>query len=333
MPVVRRQQVRLTMFNEFFNEMRRYVPDDARIMTCQFRGDPNDDIYGKWRAKVLNNPKMVDEAANVYLCVSAMRRNSRGEFRRRKENFAGGLLLMIDDIGTGQGAKFPLSVVEPLPPTAMVETSPDNWQAMYFFDGLVEDLKTFDALIRAFIHRQFLGADPGSAGVNRVFRPPAGVNGKPKYGGWQVRMTDWHPERRYSVEQIAEAFNLQLVRERRPPRGATGHKAHKIRAFMDTRAALRSAGMLKAEEADYSGWIHVRCPWTDNHTDRADSGAAIRLPEEENDWTGAFRCHHGHCAGKGWRDLTDWLAAQQEELLAAINRNAPEDLHGCLLQR
>lgn len=302
--------------------MNRFVPDDARMMMCQFRGDPYADIAGKWKARVLNDVGMIDEGANVYLCVSAMQRNQRGEFRRRKENFAGGLLLMIDDIGTGLGAKFPMSVLDALPPTAMIETSPDNFQAMYFFDRLIDDLKTFDALIRAFIHKQFLGQDTGQAGVNRVFRPPAGVNGKPKYGGWKVRMTEWHPERRYSVEEIVKAFGLELIRERRPPRGATGGKGDAIRNFTLVRGQLRAAGMLKSELHDYSGWAEIQCPWVANHSDGVDNGAAIRLPDEENAWQGAFRCHHGHCEGRGWRDLTDWLAAEQDEVLKLTNQNA-----------
>lgn len=318
-------------FEAFFWEMARFVPPEARIMTCQFRGDPNSDIYGKWRARVMRDPSFVDEGANVYLCVSAMKQNARGEFRRRKENFAGGLLLMIDDIGRegAKGAKFPLSVIKPLPPTAMIETSPGNFQAMYFFDRLVDDMELFDALIRAFIERQFLGADTGQAGVNRVFRPPAGINGKPKYHDengqpWRVRLAGFDPSRRYGVEEIARAYGLSLVRGRRVPRGATGGKGDKIRNFMNVRGALRAAGMLKREEADYSGWIPVTCPWTHHHTDGADNGAAIRLPEPENDWVGAFRCHHGHCEGRGWRDLTEWLAAEQLEMLELTNRNSGE---------
>lgn len=315
------------MFEEFYAEMRRFVPDDARIMSCQFRGDPNDDIIGKWRAKVLNHPNAIDERANVYLCVSAMRRNARGEFRRRKENFAGGLLLMIDDIGAGAGSKFPLSVLDPLPPTAMIETSPGNFQAIYMFDSLVADIDEFDALIRAFIREQFLSSDTGMAGVNRVFRPPAGVNGKAKYNGWNVRMTEWAPERRYSVADITRAFKLQLVKANPPPKDAgmiTAAKAERIKAFINTRAALRAAGMLKREEPDYSGWIHITCPWTHNHTGGADNGAAIRVPDHENEWHGGFRCHHGHCDGKGWRELTEWLVEEQAQLLELTNKNAPQ---------
>lgn len=318
------------MFEEFFNEMRRFLPEDGRIMSCQFRGDPNSDIYGKWRARVLNSTALIDEGANVYLCVSAMRKNSRGEFRRRKENFAGGLLLMIDDIGEGKGAKFPRSVIDPLPPTAMVETSPGNFQAFYFFDKLVTDMDEFDALIRAFIDRQFLSSDTGMAGVNRVFRPPAGINGKPKYKDeagkpWKVRMTEWHPDRRYGVEAIAKAFDLQLVKANRAPRDDAiqlAAKPDRIRSFINTRAALRAAGMIKREEPDYSGWIHITCPWTEDHTDQADTGAAIRVPSPENDFHGAFRCHHGHCEGKGMRELTDWLSGEQAFVLNSINSTA-----------
>ena len=314
------------MFDEFFTELVRYVPQDARVMACQFRGDPASDIYGKWRARVLRRPDLVDECANVYLCVSAMKQNSRGEWRRRKENFAGGLLLMIDDVGDGKGSKFPLSTLSALQPTCLVETSPGNYQATYFFDRLYDDIEEFDTLIRAFIEKKFLGADTGQAGVNRVFRPPIGVNGKAKYGGWQVRGVDWRPELRYSIETIAKAFGLMLQRSNPAPRDAgiiQALTAERIRAFIDVRAALRGAQMIKREEADYSGWIQITCPWTDDHSDAANTGAAIREPATENEWYGAFRCHHGHCADKGWRDLTDWLSRSSEQILAEVNRHAP----------
>ena len=318
-------------FPPFFEAMKQLVPPDARIVASQFRGDPNDDIPGKWKARVVSNPEQIDDYANVYLCVSAMRKNSRGEFRRRKENFAGGLLLMIDDLGDGAGSKWPLSTLDPLQPTALIETSPGNYQAMYFFKELVTDIEEFDALIRAFIQKEFLGNDTGQAGVNRVFRPPAGLNGKAKHirDGhlWRVRMTEWNPELRYTVAEIAAAFGLTLAKAVRKPLDENllaGAKADRIRAFVGVRAALRAAGMIKREEADYSGWIQVRCPWTDEHSDRADTGAAIRLPEEENQWFGAFRCHHGHCEGKGWREVTDWLAESQAEVLALANAHARE---------
>lgn len=306
------------MINAFIQAMLLHIPEGAHIVVCQFRGDPNDDIKGKWRASGLSQTKL-DPLGNVYFAVSAMKRNVRGELRRRKENFAGGLLLMIDDLGEGPGAKFPMSTIEALVPTALIETSPDNFQAIYMFDSAIAENK-MDSLIRAFIAREFLGNDPGMAGVNRVFRPPFGVNGKAKYGGWTVRCEQWNPEARYSPEEIASAYGLELSpRGTRAPRGATTNRSETIRTFVLVRSALRAAGMLKRDEPDLSGWTEIVCPWVDGHSARANTGAAIREPAEENGWNGAFRCHHGSCGERGWRALTDWLADAQEQILAEVN--------------
>ena len=320
-------------FEDFFNAMKREVPDNARIMLCQFRGDPNSDIQGKWRAYVANDTSIVRQQENVYLCVSAMKRNARGEFRRRKDNFAGGLLLMIDDLGHGKGAKFPMSTIDACPPTALIETSPDNYQAVYLFDKLVDDLNTFDALIKAFIEAQFLGKDTGMAGVNRVFRPPAGVNGKPKYmkdgQEWRVRLAEWNPERRFTVDDLVKAFGLTLKRAgRRLPRGATEDKAANIRAFVDVRNALKNAKMMKRDAPDMAGWTEMKCPWTHEHTGQKDNGAALRIPDADNRYFGGFKCHHGNCDGRGWRELTDWLALEHGAVLDEINNNAPETWKG-----
>lgn len=309
---------------EFLNAMYTHAPEGSRIMACQFRGDPNADIRGKWRAWPITSITQLDDGANVYLAVSSMQKNKRGEFRRRKENFACALLLMIDDIGSGPGSKFPLKLLSALPPTALIETSPHNHQAVYMFDRPVLDQKIFEALINGFITKQFLGKDTGMAGINRVFRPPFGINGKPKYEGWKVKMVRWYPTNRYSPQAIAQAFGIDLEAQMRGRvrHNATVGKADGIRIFVSVRQALRDAGMLKRSEPDMAGWQDIVCPWTAGHTGAADNGAAIREPAEENDWIGAFRCHHGSCEGRGWRDLTDWLAENQSEIIEAINNNA-----------
>jgi hypothetical protein len=80
--------------------------------------------------------------------------------------------------------------------------------------------------------------------------------------------------------------------------------------------------MLKKNAPDVSGWIPMRCPWTHDHTNQADTGAAIRMPDEENGYYGAFRCHHGHCADKGWGNLTQWMSEEAEDLLNMVNAEA-----------
>ena len=315
---------------EFYEALKMFLPREARVMYCQFRGDPNDDVPGKWRARVLNNPDNVDDQANVYVCVSAMMRNDIGEFRRRKENFCAGLCLMIDDLGTGIGAKQPLDTLDGLQPTALIETSPDSFQGVYMFDRAERVALKFEALIRAFVHTKLLSPqNSGMEGVNRVFRPPFGINGKAKYRNeglpWKVQLAEWRPERRYSIEEIAKAFSLTLIQEnrlRRCDNFLMQSKGDSIRAFVEVKRTLRESGMLRREEANRSGWIDVECPWREHHTDRADNGASIREPMEENGFVGAFRCHHGHCEGKGWRDLTDYLNEGVVDLLRDANNQA-----------
>lgn len=321
---------RLQAIQQFYDAMKLYVPEEARILYSMFRGDPHSDDPGKWRARVMREPENLDPWANIYVCVSAMKRNAAGEFRRRKENFAGGLLLMIDDLGTGIGAKQGLELIKDLPPTALIETSPDNFQAVYLFDHLESSEKRFDALIRAFVHNCLLSPqNSGMDGINRVFRPPFGINGKSKYlregKPWNVRLADWRPECRYSSADIAKHYKLELILENRIKPAASymaNVKPERRQMFLDAFRVLKSAGMLKRDEPNMGGWIDIVCPWQDTHSDMADNGASIRIPDEENEYYGAFRCHHGHCEGKGWRHLTQWLADESAEILTMVNDNA-----------
>lgn len=315
---------------QFFEEMRRFLPEESRILFCQFRGDPFDDIQGKWAAKVLNNPDALDDGANVYLCVSAMKKDAVHGWKRRKENFAGGLLLMIDDVGTGPGSKFPLSHLDALPPTALIETSPENFQAIYMFNEAITDQGKFDALINAFVKAKFLEDDPGMKGVTRVFRPPFGVNGKSKYKkdgkAFKVNLAQWSPGNRYSYEQICKAFDLHPTRK--IERRASVHTEDlkwRVDEFKNIYHTLKQYGVIKGQDERDHDWIHIHCPWVGGHTGQVDNGAGITLPSEENGWFGGFKCHHGSCHERNWRDLTDYVLEINEEILYNANERAANE--------
>ena len=308
------------MIRDFLNALVAGAPEGSALMFTQFRGDPNKD--GRWAVRPLKSVRQLDPDSNVYITTATMFPSEDGRYRRKRENFAAGCALMIDDVGTGAGAKAPWSVIEQVPPTALIETSPDNHQAVYMFTKPITDREYYSALIAAFIRDRLSGEDTGMAGVNRVFRPPIGVNGKAKYGGWRVRGREWAPERRYDPQRLAEALDLKVVRARARPRGATRDRSESIQYFVRVRAAARASGILKDEDPDPAGWQRVRCPWVDEHTDARDDGAAIREPAEENEWTGAFRCHHAGCAHRGWRDFSDVFAQTDEMTLAAANQSA-----------
>lgn len=314
---------RYRLFADFFSALTKGLARDERAMICQFKGDPNADADPRrWRARVIDDPRLANPKANIYLCVSAMKRNAKGEWRRRAENFAAGLCLMVDDLGDGEAAKFPLNTIDGAPPTALIETSKGNFQAVYMFDEPLRNAALFKRLIAGFIECKFMGKDTGMAGVNRVFRPPFGINGKIGRGGWLVRLERFEPERRYAPVALAEALGIRLQEEARPaPRGATADKASLIRTFISVRRMLQRAGMVK-KDPDLAGWAEIECPWVNEHTGRINNGAAIRIPAEENGWSGAFRCHHGNCNDRHWRELTDWVTTELALELNDANNDA-----------
>lgn len=231
---------------------------------------------------------------------------------------------MVDDLNT----KVPLSTIDVLPPTALIETSPANFQAWYFLSQPELDKYRFDALIRAFIDQKLLGSDPGMSGITRVGRLPFGMNGKKKHKGFKTVVREWHADRRFTTDDLVEKFGLTLKGQNRPmPKLARTESIVELgRIWAATFTWLDKASMIKRPSPDSSGWYEMSCPWRDNHTGRADTGAAIREPTDDNGWTGGFRCHHGHCRDKGWRHLTDWVNDMSIEMLENANESAPDSL-------
>jgi hypothetical protein len=295
------------------------------MITCGFVGDPNAVGPTAWRPRpwAPGRELVFGTKANAYVTVASFGRAEDGTFRRRNECFIAGRALMVDDVGT----KVPHSTVAHVPPSAIVETSPDNFQWWYFLSEPVRDASEFDAIIRAFISGNLLGSDPGMGGVTRVGRIPGYTNGKEKYKGWRCRLTEL-TDRRFTAGQLQDAFRLTLNGRRNFVRtGLLPDEAReRNRAFTSAYIWLAQRGLLKRDEPDLSGWTEMSCPWKGDHTAGADTGAAIREPDEANGFYGAFRCHHGHCADKGWADLTEWMAEESAEELDLIQSHGDDQM-------
>ena len=330
------------MIKEYITELYKYVPEDARIILCQFREDPQSESTSRWRPRVLRRDgDNIDEYSNVYVCISAMRQNGRGEWRRRNNCFAGGLMVMLDD-------------VEKLPPdhpkpTVIVETSPNSFQYHYFLDRLETNQQKFDGLIRGLVHSEILSIDgAGTQSITRVCRPPIGKNTKAKYGDPSpfVKLVEVDFSHRYSCEELAAGLGAKILNRSLLKRKDMNPLSFEDRVIMyyEAMKQLQWSGMIKVTKPDYSGWIEMQCPFKDGltsedgtviiepHSDGADNGAAIREPAPENHFYGAFRCHHNHAGrGKemqqlGWGDLTQWLNDQNVGVLGAVNLVAPKNL-------
>jgi len=310
---------------EFLAAMVPKLPEDERMILCGFPGDPNEAPPNAWKPRpwAPGGKLRMAEDWNVYVTVSSFFIAQDKTWRRRKSLFAGGHALMVDDVGNGKGSKVNLETID-LPPSAIIETSPDNFQYWYFLDKPECDSARFDAVIRAFITGKLLGLDPGMAGITRVGRLPGFVNGKKKYKKFTTRLVEL-TDRSYSVEELITRFSLQLKgRKVRMPKVATEESLRRNRAFVDIYKFLQAHQMLKRNEPDLSGWTEMTCPWVDGHTGGVDNGAAICEPGVENGWYGAYRCHHGHCMEKNWRDLCEWVNDMAADELDLVNRKEHE---------
>jgi hypothetical protein len=315
----------------FLEALAEGMPPTERLIMCGFSGDPGHVPKNAWKPRpwTFGREPNLGDYDNAYVSVSSFFRGGDGSFRRRAENFAAGRALMVDDVGT----KVPLAKmtnaagVPILRPSAIVETSPKNVQWWYFLREPERMEEKFDSVIRAFIHSRLMGEDPGMSGVTRVGRIPGYWNTKshlvsaksPK--GWKVALRKLYAVR-YSLDELLGYFELQPKAKpwtRDAQLLETEELINRVRAWKPVALFLRSRGMLKRDTPDPSGWIEATCPWRGEHTGNADTGAAIRIPEEENGYYGAFRCHHGHCAERGWRELTDWVT---EECAASLDAAA-----------
>lgn len=307
---------------EFLERLAKAMPEEERLILCGFTGDPDKAEPSDWRPR----PWRLGEKSlpfgprsNGYVTVSSFGRAEDKSYRRRQSTFAAGRALMIDDVGT----KVEKSMIDPLAPSALIETSPGNYQAWYFLSAPERDQQKFDGVIRAFIKGKLLGADPGMSGVTRVGRLPGFANAKPKYGGFTTRLEKL-TNKRYSIAELLAAFDLKIEGRAAPTRKIPKDVAiSRVRAFDAAFDFLQRNDMLKRETPDLSGWTEMTCPWVDDHTNSANTGAAIREPMPENQYYGAFRCHHGHCIDKGWPELQDFILEHAGDRLATINAAAP----------
>lgn len=299
---------------KFLNLLARDMAKEERLILTGFRGDPDDAPSHSWKPRPWRPGKEIPFGAkdNIYVTVASFGRAQDRTFRRRREGFIAGRALMVDDVRT----KVHLKTVERVKPTAIVETSPGNEQWWYFLKEPERDFDKFDGIISAFIRSKLLGADPGMSGVTRVGRCPGATNGKAKHNGFKTNLKRFEAKTLFTTDQLLDKFNLKIMGKRVPPLLVPDSTiAERVAFFKITEKFLRQRKMLKRGNADKSGWTEMRCPWIDTHTNGANTGAAIREPAPDNAWGGAFKCFHGHCMHKNFKDLTNWIGEIQAEEL------------------
>lgn len=301
---------------EFLSNAFSGLKDNEKFWVTGFSGDPKSVKPWMWGGKGAppGLPSCIHSSHNNYIAVSSFKSGKDGKFHRKKENFGHMHVVMIDDVGT----KVPDKRIA-LKPSAMVETSPGNYQIWYFLSVPEPDAEKADRLIKGMIENGLTAdaTDPGMRGVTRYGRLPVGINGKGKYveklgKPFVQRVTIWSPTTRYSIEEIAVAYGVDLA--------APTPRNHRISIRKQTSsytvgddavlALINRAGLYL--EAAQDAMHRIVCPWFQEHTDEDPTGTVYFEPSDENYGRGGFKCHHGHCIDRTIADLSYFLARLQD---------------------
>lgn len=285
------------------------VLKDEYPILVSFKGNPTKVNKNKWYGR----PWTSDDAVlnirenNNYFSLALFRPDDAGQYRRKKSQFQALYAIMLDDIGT----KVSLDRLT-LPPSWLLETSPGNYQAGYILDEPLNNAKAVDQLMNAIINAGL--CDPGANGeTTRLARLPIAVNGKHE-PSFYCQMQDWFPERRYSLQQLVDGLQLEIIHTQRSKQEKT-HVSKSCKEDAETVyipcaeenpiiSALRQRNLYKEHLG--GGKHDITCPWVEEHTDAVDGGTAYFEPNEN--WPiGGMKCLHGHCAKRHIRDLLEFL--------------------------
>ena len=199
------------------------------------------------------------------------------------------LFMMLDDIGTK-------SKTPPLAPTAIVETSPGNYQWWYAYSEQ-PTVGQHCAALRAIADAGY--TDPGATNAVRNCRLPGSVNQKPGRDAFVCREVEFHPEREYTLPDICAALGVT------PAEADTAQRiAFRVKdTGNDSVLAWLNDQGLVTQGINGEGWCGVVCP---NHEQHTDGNVEARYHPIDR----AFCCYHAHCEGLDSRFFCDWVAEQ-----------------------
>ncbi|MFL9939993.1 DNA-primase RepB domain-containing protein [Paraburkholderia graminis] len=329
---------------EFLTELGKNCEEGERIIISQ-----KSEVAGGFPMRAFQpGNTTLSEDQNIYVSIASVNKSEHKDTKkpvwaRRIEHFKGGHCLMLDDIGSGIGSKGALRVdkiASILPPTAVIETSPDNFQIIYFFDKPCRDLRLFKNFIVSFVDQVMKAGGDKLDDPVRVFRVPFGSNTKKrddetlKYADangkpWRVRLHEADYDRRYSIEQICEAFKVEIRESRKYEKRDVSH----LRNPFDDQVlklaveAFTEAGALTPDRTD-AGKYRIVCPWDGEHTSsHGAQDAFLAGPEAGLDHPYVFSCSHTSCkeAKRGWSAFVrhDGLGDKIERLIEDdLNRAA-----------
>jgi len=298
----------MTTNKEFIDAVFHTIPKGAYVYGTAFKLPPDLAPNGVWfggrikprSLKGVSNYTSGD--CNTFYVVSSFYPNDEGKVMRRKAQFAAAHVVTLDDIGDGPSAKISWDKVS-LPGSFVIETSPDNCQVGYILKNPETDADYFNRTVDALIAQGLASpTDPGMKGVTRYVRFPVGTNNKTKYAPPHRHVCrSFNPERRYSLQDIIDAYGLGLA----PPTPVFERRSAAVDHTDDVYLkCLSDLGLvLTGKIRDGGGFemVDILCPWHEEHTDRVDVGTVYMIG-------GGFKCMHGHCIDKTFKHVKTQLS-------------------------
>ena len=306
---------------EFVAAVFPQILDGAFVAVCSKAGDP---AVGGWTASrsgsVIEN---LTAEKNNFVGCSSFYPGEDGSFRALKGQFAACHFLMLDDLGT----KVPLDRLADFELSWLIETSPGNYQGGIILAEPVTEGAVAVRLLNAVIDAGL--CDAGATGpLSRWARLPVAINGKPKHvdgdgSPFTCRLVEYRPDKRYTPQEIVDSLQLELAPAGRPKKEAkpvvdhSRNLGNEVDDVLTPKAAenpvvsaLKARGLYKTPLG--SGRHDVTCPWTNEHTDAADTGAAYFEPDELYP-LGGFCCQHSHREKFHIRQLLEFLGVRNAE--------------------
>jgi hypothetical protein len=283
--------------DEFIVSIFGDVPNDEQVLLAK---QPK--LNGAFiNAEALMGRYWIGEQSGsaVYFNVSTVCTPAEDEPpRRRKADCCAAYCFVADDVGT----KVDQEMVDP---SWKLESSEDSFQFGYKLHR-EENLPRYEAFVKEMGKRGY--TDAGAGGYNRLMRVPGSVNIKEGRGRWQSRITEWNPERVWSLDELAKAFGIDLdtLVVEAPSADARLGGATAI-VSVDPMLTWLSVGghVIKDDGGD---WVDIKCPWGHEHTTGDGTAGYSPLGRGSGNWGlyRSFKCQHEHCVDRHYAEFCVW---------------------------
>ena len=124
---------------EFLQGIFHNVPDKGNVSVLGFRADPKIQKYWKPHTAMKKIPLCIKGENNTYFNISTLLYDKDNKLKASKNNVAATHVILVDDLGTGSGAKGKIDGLK-LTPSYLGETSLDNYQAGYILKNHINKL-------------------------------------------------------------------------------------------------------------------------------------------------------------------------------------------------